>query len=116
MKTDLFFLTLKVFSATGGIEKVSRIAGKVFYDLGNDDKSGVHIYSLYDKQSDVDTRYFPAAIFKGFNITKLKFVIQCLIKGRGCNIVVLSHINLLTVGYLIKKVSPKTKIVLLAHG
>ena len=34
----MLFLTLKIFSATGGIEKVNRIAGKALYEISNYNK------------------------------------------------------------------------------
>ncbi len=36
--------------------------------------------------------------------------------GSGVNTVILSHVNLLLIGWLIKKVSPSTRLILLAHG
>lgn len=116
MPNKLLFLTLKIFSATGGIEKISRIAGRALHELCLAEKHELKIYSLYDKQSDADYKYFPSVVFSGFGVQKSRFVIQSIRCGVKSNIVLLSHINLLPVGYLIKKFSPKTKLVLLAHG
>ncbi|HUS00534.1 MAG TPA: glycosyltransferase family 4 protein [Chitinophagaceae bacterium] len=109
----ILFLTLKVFSATGGIEKVCKVAGKALYDLhpGN-----VTIFSVYDKQADVDTKYFPTSIFTGFTAKKFKAFYYSIREGIKNNVVILSHINLLPIGFFIKIISPKTKLVLLAHG
>lgn len=116
MSADFLFLTLKVFSATGGIEKVSRIAGKALYELCGEEGGELKIYSLHDRSSDVNEKYFPPSIFRGFAHRKSEFIFQSVRRGARSDIVILSHINLLSVGYLIKKLSPKTKLILLAHG
>ncbi len=113
MRTKVLFLTLKVFSVTGGIEKVNRIAGKALNDMDNFE---VKIYSLHDCLSDANNKYFPGEIFNAFGGSKINFVLRSLLRGARCEIVILSHIHLLSVGYLIKKISPKTKIILYAHG
>lgn len=109
----ILFLTLKVFSATGGIEKVCRIVGKALYES---EETNVRIFSMYDNEMDADMRYFPASIFKGFNAQKLKFIYFGIKEGIKNDIIILSHINLLPVGYLIKLFSSKTKLLLFAHG
>jgi len=110
-------LTLNMFSATGGIEKVSRVVGKALQDLASEKLSEkVCVYSMYDMQSDVDERYFPAAIFSGFGENKWRFVYEAVRKGINSRQVILSHSNLLLAGFLIKTFSPKTKLILLAHG
>ncbi len=60
--------------------------------------------------------YFPAEIFRGFDSARVKFVREAVMAGRKADTVILSHINLLTVGWLIKKVNPAAKIMLIAHG
>jgi phosphatidylinositol alpha-1,6-mannosyltransferase len=112
----ILFLTLRVFSAAGGIERVCRIAGKAFYELCNGPDSSFQVYSMYGKSTDVNPQYFPAENFYGFEVNKLSYVANGVKKGITSDVVILSHINLLLVGYLIKKISPKTKLVLIAHG
>lgn len=112
-RNKVLFLTLKIFSATGGIEKVCKVAGKALNELYPENLT---IFSMYDKQKDVDKKYFPALVFTGFNAQKIKGVYSSIKNGIRSKIVILSHINLLPVGYLIKKISPKTKLVLFAHG
>jgi phosphatidylinositol alpha-1,6-mannosyltransferase len=114
----VLFLTLKIFSATGGIEKVNRIAGKALHELelesGN---NSFMLYSMYDSNSDnYANKYFCPDVFVGFNKNRLKFIYKSIQAGRRSKIVILSHINLLLVGILIKTVSPKTKLILIAHG
>jgi glycosyltransferase involved in cell wall biosynthesis len=115
MKT--LFLTLRTFSATGGIEKVCRIMGKALYEDSIENDGLLQVCSMYDKQQDAfGNPYFPSESFRGFGINKLRFMKQMVQSGSKYDRVILSHINLLPVGWLIKKLSPRTKIILLAHG
>ena len=115
MKT--LFLTLRTFSATGGIEKVCRILGKALYEDSIKNEGLVLIGSMYDKQQDAfNNAYFPTENFRGFGINKLNFIKEMVKEGVKSNVVILSHINLLLIGWLIKKVAPHTKIILLTHG
>lgn len=117
MNNSTVLLTLKVFSATGGIEKVCRVAGKALYDCSREAEGGtLKILSMYDRQQDIDEKYFPAIIFRGFGIQKIHFIYAAVRQGIGSKLVIISHINLLIVGFLIKLLSPKTKLVLIAHG
>ncbi len=60
--------------------------------------------------------YFPAEICKGFGAAKVSFITEAVNEGRKSSVVIISHINLVVVGWLIKKIAPKTKIILIAHG
>lgn len=72
---------------------------------------------MHDKVHEADNNnYFPAEIFTGFAAEKALFVMQAVQAGKQANIVILSHINLLVAGWLIKKMNPSAKIMLLAHG
>jgi phosphatidyl-myo-inositol dimannoside synthase len=111
------FLTLRTFSATGGIEKVCRIMGKALYEDSLQNDGLLQVCSMYDKQQDAfDNPYFPSENFLGFGINKLRFTRQMIKAGAKNDLVVLSHINLLLIGALIKKRSPRTRIILIAHG
>lgn len=117
MQTDILFLTLKVFSATGGIEKVCRVAGKSMYEFSLQYQKRFTILSMHDQTRDAENNlYFPAEYFQGFSAKKALFVTAAVKKGMAARLVVLSHINLLPAAWLIKKFSPSTKILLLAHG
>jgi phosphatidylinositol alpha-1,6-mannosyltransferase len=116
-QNKFLFLTLKVFSATGGIEKVCRVMGKALYEYGLQADMCIEIMSMHDHQNQADRNvYFPKHIFTGFAAHKGSFVVNAVKKGRRADVVVISHINLLVVGWLIKKVNPSAKIMLLAHG
>lgn len=108
---------MKVFSATGGIEKVCRVAGKALYEMSVAGNNTCQVFSMYDEQSDADdNKYFPSENFRGFGTARVRFIYSALRQAKKSNTVILSHINLLIVGWLIKKVSPSTKIILFAHG
>ena len=68
MHRGVLFLTLRAFSATGGIEKVCKVLCKVLSELN---KTGSiypepSILSMYDAQSDVDGKYLHPSFFTGF--------------------------------------------------
>jgi glycosyltransferase involved in cell wall biosynthesis len=112
----ILFLTLRTFSLTGGIEKVSKVAGKALYELSRESGFDLSVMSMYDDTSDIDEKYFPGNNFRGFGIKRMEFTQKAVAAGVKSNIVILSHINLLPVGYLVKLLSPKTQLVLIAHG
>ena len=60
--------------------------------------------------------YFPQTKYKGFNNKRLAFVAGSIITGIRADIVLMSHVNLLVPGLLIKLFKPKVKLVLIAHG
>ncbi|CAN5353681.1 hypothetical protein BH09BAC2_BH09BAC2_16010 [soil metagenome] len=113
---NVLFLTLKIFSSTGGIEKVCRIVGKALTAMTIETGKKVCINSMHDEQKDINSKYFSQDIFRGFGGNKIKFVLKSISSGRKNDVVILSHINLLIIGYAIKVVSPKTKLILFAHG
>jgi phosphatidyl-myo-inositol dimannoside synthase len=112
MNRSVLFLTLRIFSATGGIEKVCRVFSKALSDIGVRNK----VFSVYDKQGDVVNKYIDPSAFKGFNASKLRFFANTLWQASSYDIIVMSHINLLSVGYILKLVFPGKKLVLFAHG
>jgi phosphatidylinositol alpha-1,6-mannosyltransferase len=114
----VLFLTLKIFSATGGIEKVNRIAGRALYEIEKESgRPDFKLFSLHDNDEDSSAnKYFSNTSFKGFDEHRSKFVYKSIRTGIKCDVVVLSHINLLLVGFVIKVFSPKTRLILIAHG
>lgn len=115
---NCLLLTLKVFSATGGIEKVCRVAGKALYEMQTINQAGsLRVMSMHDRTEDAwENPYFPAELFTGFGAQKARFMNAAVQKGSKADTVIISHINLLPAGWLIKKVSPRTQIILFAHG
>ena len=111
---SVLFFTLKIFSATGGIEKVCKLAGKALYEIyGNN----LEVFSMHDETQDAkDNPYVPQKIYHAFAGNKIMASLKAIAAGRKKNIVILSHINLLTVGGIIKKINPKVKLILFTHG
>ena len=117
MPSSHFFLTLNIFSATGGIEKVCRIAGKALYEQSVQQQQRLRIWSMHDREGDaVDNPYFPTELYKCFGARKVGFVSRAIRQGARSRVVILSHINLLMIGWFIKKLSPRTQIILMSHG
>lgn len=113
----ILFLTLRVCSAMGGIEKVCRVMGKALWEIGDKKLGKLAVFSMYDAPGDAaNDRYFPSSIFRGFGKSKFRFMLAAIKKGMACDTVILSHLNLLPAGRIIKMLRPKTKLILLAHG
>lgn len=110
----VLLLTLRTFSLTGGIEKVCRTMARALSDICGD--RGILLYSMYDDDEDLDQRYICPENFRGFSQIKGAFIWSSVLQGIRVQKVILSHINLLPVAWLIKKVAPRTEIILLAHG
>ena len=82
--------------------------GKALYEESIENDGLLQVCSMYDKQQDAfNNPYFPAENFRGFGINKLQFIKQMVQAGFKYDRVILSHINLLPVGWLIKKLSPR---------
>jgi glycosyltransferase involved in cell wall biosynthesis len=113
LPTKILLLTLRTFSATGGIEKVSRVVGKALTEM---DSHSLQTYSLHDSTKDLDEKYFSKKIFKGFKGSRLGFIVSAWRKGVKSDVVILTHINLIPVARLIQIFSPKTKLIVIAHG
>ncbi len=113
----ILFLSLRIFSATGGIEKVCRILGKALFETTFSGNCSLEIYSSHDTTNQSSHNvYFPSDYFSGFGNNRFKFLNAAFLNGIKSEVVILSHINLLPIGWLIKRFSPKTKLVMLAHG
>ncbi len=75
------------------------------------------MYSMYGNANNADgNKYIPQSLFTGFSDNKVRFVLKSIAAGRKADIVMMSHINLLVVGYLVKFFKPSVKLVLIAHG
>jgi len=114
-RNKVLFLNLHTFSLMGGIEKVNRSLTKALSELASSQEiTNCEIFSMYDDSPDL--AYTKKSSFSGFNGSRISFGIATLISGITSDVVILSHINLLIFGRMIKKVKPKTRIILLAHG
>lgn len=112
----VLFLTLKVFGFTGGIEKVCRTVCRALYDLSEEELVDPTTYCMYDLSYDRDSRYLKKQQYRGFGGNRKLFVVKSILKGLKSDVVILSHINLLSIAYLIKRFKPSTKVYLIAHG
>lgn len=117
-KQRVLFLTLRVFSATGGIEKVCRAAAFALYSWQKQlpQQRDVQVYSMYDESTQIDSRYLAVDQFHGFGLKRFQFMLAAMKAARSSDIVLLSHVNLLLVVPLIWLLAPRKKIMLIAHG
>ncbi len=116
-RKKLLFLTLRVFSSTGGIEKVCRVFSRSLQDLSQQHPEfRFQVLSLYDHPRQHDTRYLPADRFSGFAESKWRFLLAAIRESTGADFIVASHVNLLPVLAIVKKFSPRSRILLFAHG
>ncbi|RZL38590.1 MAG: glycosyltransferase family 1 protein [Pedobacter sp.] len=105
----ILFLTLYTYSLTGGIEKVGQTIIEVFKELENAHKIENHVtLSLHDLQNFKD--------HKGFRSNKFLYLLAVLKNAFIADTIMLSHIHLLPFAKLIRKLSPKKRIILFAHG
>ncbi|MBS1627439.1 MAG: glycosyltransferase family 4 protein [Bacteroidetes bacterium] len=111
---SILFLYLTGFSFTGGIEKFNRSFLKALHELSVDDFIDGDAYSSYDHHS--DEKYFPRLRFKGFYGNRGFFVAYAMIKALRYNTVIIGHINLSLIGYIIKKIKPSIRVILITHG
>jgi phosphatidyl-myo-inositol dimannoside synthase len=96
---------------------VCRVAGKALYEYGLEKTVPVRILSMHDAKTAADNnQYFPAEIFTGYHAAKATFIKDAVRIGLKSKLVILSHINLLLAAWAIKKLSPSTTIILMAHG
>lgn len=116
MPKKVLFLTLKTFSFTGGIEKVCRVLTRTLYDLGEKGMIIPKTFSMHDKTTDRDSKYILKDQFKGYNGDKIFFSLTAILEGIRSHTVILSHINLLFIALIIKRISPRTKVIMFAHG
>jgi phosphatidylinositol alpha-1,6-mannosyltransferase len=110
----LAFIYLAAFDITGGIEKVNKV---LMHCLDPDVHPGQvqpSAISLHDEH--IDSRYFPAWLFKGFGSRRLAFLWHLFRHARRFDAVLVGHLNLSSAALLMRLVNPKLKIMLMVHG
>jgi phosphatidyl-myo-inositol dimannoside synthase len=96
---------------------VCKVAGKALQEYALEKEASVKVLSMHDaNETAIGNPYFSSDIFRGYGAAKATFILDAVKIGKKCDIVILSHINLLVVAWLIKKRNPNTTIILLAHG
>jgi len=110
----ILFLYLKAFSFTGGIEKFNRSLLKALHELSVDGVIDADALSTYDSQP--DEKYFPAQRFFGYEGVRPLFVLGAFFHSYRYGTLIIGHINLAVIGYLIKKMHPSKRLILVAHG
>lgn len=114
-KQRILLLSLYTFDITGGVEKVCRAVTKALSDFKENEAIGDYkCMSMYDTLA--DQRYISAENFTGFDGNRFGFGLEFIKQSSKSEIIILSHINLLIFGWLVKKIKPKSRIILFAHG
>jgi phosphatidylinositol alpha-1,6-mannosyltransferase len=116
MTKRVILFTLQTFSATGGIQKMTRTLAHSLHLLAMRNNWDFKLWSAYDSNNDLMSQYLPAKEFRGFGTNRIAFVFKTLITAKKPDIVIISHINLAIIGLLIKTINPKCKVWLIAHG
>ncbi|UOE48297.1 glycosyltransferase family 4 protein [Mucilaginibacter sp. SMC90] len=116
MAKNITLFTLQTFSATGGIQKMTRTLGHSLYSAATKNNWDFELWSAYDKQNDLMEQYLPAANFKSFGINRIGFVLKTAGNTVKPDVAILSHINLAIIGLIIKTINPKCRVWLVAHG
>jgi asparagine synthase (glutamine-hydrolysing) len=112
----ILLLTLQTFSATGGIQKMTRTMAQAIQQVADKRRWKFNLWSGYDHSRDLDDTYTPAGNFKGYNKKRSLFAIDACAKATRSDVVILSHVNLALIGWVAKILNPKCEIWLVAHG
>ena len=102
MSKKVILFTLQTFSTTGGIQKMTRTLGHSLQKLAQNNKWSFELWSAYDKQTDLMPQYLPAKAFKGFGVNRANFALRAVSKSTMPDVIILSHINLASIGLFIK--------------
>ena len=109
------FLTLETFSRTGGVQMVCRSMAKALAEVSSSQDT-FEMVSLCDKPADFSQRYLPEGLCRGFSYRRLAFVRYMLRKVWSTQIIILAHVNLISLAWMMKLLAPGIRIILLAHG
>jgi glycosyltransferase involved in cell wall biosynthesis len=112
-KQRLLFLNLTAFLNTGGIEKFNRAFLKALTEL---EATGIvaNSMSLHDEGS--DENYFSSDRYLPFKGKAFSFVAQVIKAASQYDTIVAGHINLALPAFVVKKLYPSKKLILIAHG
>ncbi|WP_295672686.1 glycosyltransferase family 4 protein [uncultured Mucilaginibacter sp.] len=116
MSKKVVLFSLQTFSTTGGIQKMTRTLAHSLYNLAKINAWDFSLWSVYDSNKDLMPQYLPADNFVGFNLMRVNFIFRTIFQLKRPDVVILSHINLASVGLLLKIINPKCKVWLITHG
>ena len=108
------FYSTSTFTTLGGIEKFNRAMLAGLSGLEKEALLLADSASMYD--TFCEARYFNQSNYRGYNKGKSLFVLKELINSYKYQKVILGHINLALFGLLIKRIHPRTKVYMVAHG
>jgi phosphatidylinositol alpha-1,6-mannosyltransferase len=116
MPKKIMLLTLQTFSTTGGIQKMTRTLAHALQQVALNNMWNFKLWSVYDADDDLMSQYLLPQNFKGFSVKRGMFAIRSLKEAAKSDVVIISHINMASVGLAIKMINPKCKVWLIAHG
>ncbi|HWZ36318.1 MAG TPA: glycosyltransferase family 4 protein, partial [Mucilaginibacter sp.] len=116
MPERIFLFTLQTFSTTGGIQKMTRTLAHALQQVTLRNQWDFKLWSAYDASNDLMPQYLPAENFRGFGIKRGLFILNSLKIAYLADVIIISHINMASIGLIIKTINPKCKIWLIAHG
>jgi glycosyltransferase involved in cell wall biosynthesis len=111
-KNKTLFLALDTYSRVGGIQRFNQRLINMLKSLRGE--TGLTVLLMRDATKDIPTEAH--SFIQGFGSSRLGFIKKALTEARKVRYVLLGHVNLLPLGFLIKLISPSTKIVLFVHG
>src|SRR5579872_1363902 len=107
MPKRIVLLTLRTFSSTGGIQKMTRTLAYALFHIAKQKGWEFNLWSVYDSRYDLMDKYLSAENFIGFGRNKIKIGLKTLDKSFSSDIVILTHVNLALFGLVIKILNPK---------
>lgn len=108
----------EIFASEGGIPRILQLYLKALCDRSDPRK--IRLLALNDKPADmtrgVQTLSTAIADARACSRHKLRFVRETLRLARGCDTIVCGHIFQLPIAWIARKINPRLKYYLVAHG
>ena len=116
MPKRIFLFTLQTFSATGGIQKMTRTLAHALQQVALRNQWDFKLWSAYDAFNDLMPEYLPAENFRGFGTKSWLIILNSIKIASRANVIIISHVNMASIGLIIKAINPKCSVWLIAHG
>lgn len=84
--------------------------------IARQNKWQFQLWSAYDAENDLMSRYLPPENFRSFGNRRISFAMTAIVSAEKPDLIIVSHINLAIVGLAIKLLNPGCKVWLIAHG